>query len=111
LPKQYTFKTTRQTSWMDSILEAVDSRDRSSFIRDMIELGMRATNIQGVPPLKTYTGVTNVLPLCDKCVTNEPQMSDNCVTNVTHEAPVPDDEVIFEEKEIDFESILDSMYK
>lgn len=34
--KQYTFKTTKDTEWLQSVLDSMNSRERSEFIRSAI---------------------------------------------------------------------------
>jgi len=36
MTKQYTFKTTKETSWIEEILDRMDMGDRSKFIRTCI---------------------------------------------------------------------------
>jgi len=45
MAKQYTFKTTKKTAWMESMLDSVVG-DRSTIIRDLIILGMKASGMQ-----------------------------------------------------------------
>jgi hypothetical protein len=44
LPKHYTFRTTRDTAWLDGILMGVPKQDRARFIRDTLIRGLGDTN-------------------------------------------------------------------
>jgi hypothetical protein len=118
LPRQYTFKTTRKTEWMEEVLGKVDSHDRSSFIREMLVLGMKTAGIIDDVYDKTYfngKGATKVLPLPDKSEAKEPPKTHIEVTKVTPEIHIPQpkhiDEPLFEVKEVDLDSKLKGLDK
>lgn len=56
MPKQYTFRTTKDTHWLETILDGKDRDERSGFIRDMIALGIRASG----HPLSMKKEVTRI---------------------------------------------------
>ena len=46
MPKQYTFRTTRETSWLDEILMGVSDKDRARFIRNTLMAGLNGSTIE-----------------------------------------------------------------
>jgi hypothetical protein len=47
LPRQYTFKTTKDTAWIEEVLDdPAHTRDRSAFIRELIIAGLESTGIK-----------------------------------------------------------------
>ena len=81
VPKQYTFKTTRATEWMEKILDSIEPQDRSSFIREMLLVGMMN---KGIPVGSLVSRIQiNVSP------TTDTQMSD--VAHQTDEQQKTDD--------------------
>jgi hypothetical protein len=58
--KQYTFKSTKATSWLEPLLDGM-GKERSEFIREMIIAGMQARGLTDRPPSPSATQF-NVLP-------------------------------------------------
>ena len=48
MPKQYTFRTTKATEWMEPILDAIPQPDRSRFLRTCVELALEQNNSQNI---------------------------------------------------------------
>jgi len=63
MPKQFTFKTTRETAWIEPILDNMESGDRSKFIRQCL-VDKLIVNRSG-PKVTTM----NVTPLSVQSVT------------------------------------------
>lgn len=103
MSKQYTFKTTRRTSYLEEVLDALPSQDRSEFIRCALSsyLGTQPTPIVIPNPVTSHISVPNVSP---------------CPTVVTQQQPVqkidpPTIELVGEDKdEVDFDSKLNNLY-
>lgn len=45
MSKQYTFKTTKDTEWMEEILNRISPQDRSAFIRDSIRQNLEKLGV------------------------------------------------------------------
>lgn len=76
LGRRYIFRTTRETSWLEGILDAVEEKDRAKYIRELIIKGL------GINP-------TPVVQMSYKCQTNVEQMSDKPNTNVVQMSDTP----------------------
>lgn len=100
MSKQYTFKTTRYTEWMEEILDNISNQDRSRFIREVLIQGMKSMGIK----IQEETQRSFVLQTTDQPVTNISQIK---VTQRTEETlspmdldiPVMDEEISLEELE------------
>lgn len=90
MPKQYTFKTTRATEWMESHLDSLPPSERSRFIRQAIA--------DAIGSDKTTPSVTLSVPQVEHKVTPTPEVH------------TPDDEPLFQAKELDLESKLGSLF-
>lgn len=91
LGRQYTFRTTRETEWLDDILMGIPTKDRARFIRKLIINGLEVHS--GVIQ-KDDKPKTNTLPIKDKPTTI---------------APPPPTEPIEDIEEEDLESKLDNL--
>lgn len=116
MPRQYTFKTTRRTTYLEEVLNNVDGHDRSAFIREMLTLGLQTAGyLDGVVQKSYFDGVvpTKVSLLSDESIkkVTPKQVQDN--TKVTQDEPTveaPDtDGDMFDEVETDLEDALGSL--
>jgi hypothetical protein len=91
LSQRYTFRTTRKTKWLDAILQSVEDKDRSDFIREHLILGLKAVGYsQGCQ--------TDVPQMSDKQQTIVEPMSNQCHTIVE---PVVSKETVEEDEDLD----------
>lgn len=44
MSKRYTFRITRKTQWLEDVIESIEKKDQSDFIREMVIAGLRTTN-------------------------------------------------------------------
>ncbi|WP_144510022.1 hypothetical protein [Bacillus sp. FJAT-22090] len=97
MAKQYTFRTTRETKWLDDILMEVPTKDRARFIRKLIISGLWATS--------------NELQLEDKPKSNELLTEVKPKSNIAplDISPPPPTEEGIEDTEIDLDSKLNSL--
>lgn len=96
LAKQYTFRTTRETNWLDDILMGVPSKDRARFIRKLIISGLWATSNESQTEHKPKS--------------NESHLEDKLESNVIPlETPPPPMEEGVEDTEIDLDSKLNNL--
>lgn len=63
--KQYTFKTTKDTAWMEPILDAMSSGERSKFFRESVRKSLDNSGQTQVTPVSDV-GNTKVRPVSDK---------------------------------------------
>ena len=91
--KQYTFKTTRDTQWLEPLLDALASNERSMTIRESLTLYFDDQR----PAVTRQTQITQkVTPKVPLEVLKE-------LPKVTHNKPM------FEAIEVDLESTLDNL--
>ena len=115
MPRQHTFKTTRDTDWLDDVLDSVPNK--SDFIRELVLIGLAVKGINPPSPLAPYGDVLqNVRPVTQNVqpkVTQEiadrpvPEAQTSTInTNLIEDAP----EIIEKELSLDdLEARLNSM--
>lgn len=121
--KQYNFKTTRTTSWMEDILDNMSNGDRSLFIREAVSEHMYALGMANRSDTQRFKAPTVpdsasiVFQKKDKGTTNETQKKDDSNTNVfqtedksvTEEPPEIDVKEVSMEDSADLDSALDNI--
>jgi hypothetical protein len=75
MSKRYIFRTTRETSFLEAILDAVAEKDRAKYIRELLIKGLGISPTPSVVQM-SYNCQTNVEQMSDKESTNVVQMSD-----------------------------------
>lgn len=68
MPKYYSFRTTRDTEWLDDILKSVPKHDRAKYIRELIIKGLNVNVTQTEHKPNTFVSHTE-----HKCNTNVSQ--------------------------------------
>ena len=102
MPKQYTFKTTKSTSYIEEILDNLGSSERSDFIRNAI--------------LSYASPQNNVTQMSHKSNTNVSQMShptyDEPYVPVKHnKEPISSPEIqVIKEEAMDLDAVLNKLY-
>lgn len=110
MPKQYTFKTTKSTEWMEEVLDNLPSSERSRFIRFALELALqeREDSLQ----------IDSSLPIMKQRVT--PKRTEKVTQGNTEKSDkitqaILDDSDLFSvkigDKSIDLDNVLDNLYK
>jgi hypothetical protein len=105
LGKQYTFKTTRDTEWLEPILDGLNGKERSRYIRMALVLlfdNKRPAVTHGVSP--EVRPVTPEVSLDDTH-----KYASDPVSGDLYLKPIPKDEPVFEAQEVDLDSTLDNL--
>ena len=80
--KQYSFKTTRRTGYLEDLLDEIPKKDRSEAIRQAVILGFLQMG-KLKPDMVPMTGVAKVEPMPHKSPTIVTQTLDESPTKVT----------------------------
>lgn len=116
MTKQHTFKTTKGTEWIDTLLEA-EGDNKSAFIRHLLVRGLLATGYQ-LPYPEWALLNNNVMNYVSQSVTPQVTQVRQKVTHfvspdVTHQMPdTSEDEpeiIALDRPEVDLDAALDSM--
>lgn len=98
MSKQYTFKTTRHTEWMENILDSIPFNDRSMMIREFLSLGMKAKGMKTEPVSQmSFIPLTN-----DQSITEESQTK---VTQKTEDTSMQEFVIEEIEEDVDLEEL------
>lgn len=113
--KQYSFKTTRRTSYLEPILDEIDRQDRSEVIRQAVILGFIQMGKLD-PSMIPMLGLLKMEPMVHKSPTIVPQKVDESPTTVAQtsdkiEPSIEAPEIIeIESVGEDLESKLNNIY-
>lgn len=101
--KQYTFKTTRDTAWLEPVLDGLTGKERSATIRSALTL-----YFDNVRPAVTQTShVTPDVPLVVSHRDGQTMVEKG--NTPTEWTPSPIDEPEIEAQEADLDSVLDNL--